>query len=99
MNQKRPFRSPEPHPVYYREAIINATGKNYVVTTGTEVTLTRAVNHPAGRYRFEYVETAPDGRRVLHFYGPIRRVNQKYRRIWPIQLDQIRTVHIKTKET
>lgn len=96
MNHKRPYRSDTPTPTYEHETTISATGKNYHVTRGQEVTLESAINHPAGRYRFEYTEPDKTGT-VLVFYGPIRRTNQKYRRVWPAQQQQlIRTVHVKT---
>lgn len=83
---------------------VKVNGRN--ITKGMEATLTRGIGQPAGRYRLSYAEIDRNGTLALSFFGPTRRIKQKYRLVhassgetgrW--ETEQIKTVHAKTRET
>ncbi len=94
MNQKRAYKpvGEEEQPVFLYELTVN--GRR--LAKGMEASLSRAVNHPAGRYRFSYAEPGRNGGEpILFFFGPVRRTKQKYRQTKP---SDVKTVHVKTRE-
>jgi hypothetical protein len=91
MNQKKPFKSNTPAPVYLYDVRVN--GRRLI--KGMEASLGKGIGYPAGRYRFSYAEQLADGTLMLQFFGPTRRSKQRYRLARP---EAVTTVHSKTYE-
>ena len=92
MNQKRPFRC-DWKPDFLHEVSVSSTGKTYVLTPDTQVSVIRKPGLIAGRYKFLYAERAKDGTLLLNVEGPVSR--RARRRI--IRESDIRQVHISTR--
>lgn len=92
MNQKRPYKS-DWQPEFLHEVSVTSTGKAYVITTGTWLSVIRRPGLIAGKYEFLYAEKGKDGSLLLQVEGPVAR--NRRRRI--IRESDIKTVHIRTR--
>lgn len=92
MNQKKPYKS-DWQPAFLHEVPVSSTGKTYVLTPGTQVSVIRKPGLIAGRYEFLYAERDQHGQLLIQVEGPIAR--NRRRRI--IRESDIKTVHVKTR--
>lgn len=89
MNTKKAYRG-KGQPEFLYEVTVN--GRR--LAKGMQASLLRGIGYPAGRYEFRYGEVNAAGELTLQFYGPIRRVKQKFR---VVTAEAVRTVHIRSR--
>ena len=95
MNQKRPYKS-DWQPQFLHEFDLTATGKNFRVTKGTLLSVTRRPGLIAGKYEIAYAERTADGTLLITVDGPVSRAVADRRRKMVRESD-IKTVHVKTR--
>lgn len=90
MNVKKKFKSATPQSTYATETTVQIKSTARKVTKPMELRLVVKPGRKPGRYRFEQVETKPDGTVLLHLYGPLGRSFASMRYVSP---DDVVSVH------
>lgn len=86
MNIKRKFKPTTPQSTYAVETTVQIKSTARKVTKPMELKLVVKPGRKPGRYRFEQVETKPDGTVLLHLYGPLGRSYASMRYVDPIDV-------------
>lgn len=95
MNQKKPYRSTEPRPVFLYDVEVSSGSKTYRITKGTLLSVHRKPGLLAGKYELLYAERSKDGTLLLTVEGPDSRIVSERRRKMIREAD-IKSVHLKS---
>ena len=90
MKITRKVKPKTPQSSYVTETFVRVGRTNRRVTKPMELRLVVKPGRKPGRYRFEQEETTPEGKVLLHVYGPLGRSFASMRYISP---DDVVSVH------